>query len=232
MAGHGPVKGKALETTWGPPDAVTRAPAPQGSWWTFGALCLLSAVPLIAGGVRLHGLVTGVAPAAGHERFVDAPLPVIWHVVGATLFCLLGAAQLAWPARARRSRWHRRLGWLALPGGLAAAISGLWMTALYAIPAELQGPLLQGVRWVVGTVMVAALVLALRAARQRRFDAHSAWMVRAYAMGQGAGTQVLMILPLILFTQTPVGLTRDLLMSAAWLVNAAVAEWVIRKRGH
>ena len=218
-----------MGATWAAPQAASRRDSARGAWWTFGALCLLSAVPLIAGGVRLHGLVTGAAAAAGHERFIDAPLPVIWHVVGATLFCLLGAAQLAWPDRAGRSRWHRRLGWLAFPGGLVAAISGLWMTAAYPIPAELQGPLLQGVRWVVGVVMVAALAVALRAVRQRRFCAHRAWMIRAYAMGQGAGTQVLMILPLVLLCGSPLGLARDLLMSAAWLLNAAVAEWVIRR---
>jgi hypothetical protein len=55
-------------------------------------------------------------------------------------------------------------------------------------------------------------------------------MTRAYALALGAGTQV--------FTQglgTPIfgtdATTHDLLLGAGWVINLAVAEYVIRTRG-
>ena len=57
-------------------------------------------------------------------------------------------------------------------------------------------------------------------------------MIRAYALGQGAGTQVLVLLPWMLVSGESGGLTRDLLMSLAWTINVVVAESIIsfRKR--
>jgi len=56
-------------------------------------------------------------------------------------------------------------------------------------------------------------------------------MIRAYALAQGAGTQALLFLPLMLVLSGPVlGLTRDVLSSAAWAVNLVAAEWLIRRR--
>lgn len=68
---------------------------------------------------------------------------------------------------------------MAAPCGIVAALTGLWMTAAYAIPAELQGPLLYGVRMVVGLAMTLAVVVSVRAVLQRRITQHKAWMVRA-----------------------------------------------------
>jgi hypothetical protein len=54
-------------------------------------------------------------------------------------------------------------------------------------------------------------------------------MVRAYAIGLGAGTQVLTHLPWVLYFGAPDELTRALLMGAGWAINLAVAEWIIRQ---
>lgn len=54
-------------------------------------------------------------------------------------------------------------------------------------------------------------------------------MMRAYALGQGAGTQVILFLPWTLLLGRPEALTRDLLMSLAWVINLALAEWLIGK---
>jgi hypothetical protein len=53
-------------------------------------------------------------------------------------------------------------------------------------------------------------------------------MIRAYALGQGAGTQVLILLPWMLLTGHSGGWARDVLMTLAWLVNIAVAEYIIQ----
>jgi hypothetical protein len=55
-------------------------------------------------------------------------------------------------------------------------------------------------------------------------------MVRAYAIGLGAGTQVLTGMVGALIFSTPNEFENALLIGAAWVINLAVAEWIIRKR--
>jgi hypothetical protein len=83
---------------------------------------------------------------------------------------------------------------------------------------------------VVGLAMTLAVVVSVRAALQRRITQHKAWMVRAYALAQGAGTQVLILLPVTLLAGAPTFIFRDVLMASAWGLNMAFAEWVIRRR--
>jgi hypothetical protein len=55
-------------------------------------------------------------------------------------------------------------------------------------------------------------------------------MMRGYALGLGAGTQVLTLAVGVLIAGPPNELSRVLLIGAAWVINLAVAEWAIRKR--
>ena len=55
-------------------------------------------------------------------------------------------------------------------------------------------------------------------------------MMRAYAIGLGAGTQVFMLLVGEIIIGPPATLARALLMGGAWTLNLAIAEWVIRRR--
>jgi uncharacterized membrane protein len=188
-----------------------------------------SAVPVAAGLVRLSQLA-GAEITADNARFIAVPGPVVLHILCATLFCVLGAFQFDTALRHRYPKGHRLSGRVAAPCGILAALSGLWMTAAYPIPAALQGGLLYGARFAAGASMALALVLSVRAVLQGRIDAHRAWMVRAYALGQGAGTQVLMLLPLSLMAGAPTCFLRDVLMASAWGLNLVVAEWLIRRR--
>ena len=63
-----------------------------------------------------------------------------------------------------------------------------------------------------------------------RIAAHRAWMIRAYALGQGAGTQVILMLPLTLIAGAPTYFLRDVLMTCAWGLNIVLAEWIVRRR--
>jgi uncharacterized membrane protein len=207
----------------------TATPARSG-WRTTAALLALTAIPFIAGLARLAGLASGAPATPESARFVAAPVPVVIHIIGASLFCVLGALQLVPGTYRARPAWHRLAGRVLVVAGMAAALSGLWMTQSYALPPELQGGLLYGFRMLIGTAMAAALALGWRAALRRKLGAHRAWMIRAYAIGQGAGTQALIMLPPALIIGEVRGLPRDLLMIAAWLINLAVAEWAIRRR--
>ncbi len=193
-------------------------------------LLLLSAVPIAAGAVRLLGLAFGSVVTPENARFVAMPLPVVLHILSATVFCVLGAFQFDSAVRRRTPRLHRSAGRVAVPCGIAAALTGLWMTGGYAIPAELQGKLLYGVRLLVGLAMTLAIFASVRAVMQGRIAQHKAWMVRAYALGQGAGTQVLILLPVTLLAGAPTPLLRDVLMASAWGLNVALGEWLIRRR--
>ena len=210
---------------------------PSPSWRLPTSLLLLGLVPVAAGAVRLIGLVGLASGGSGagaitpeNARFMAMPAPVVLHIVSATLFCLLGAFQFDSAIRRRSPGLHRAAGRVLVPCGILAALTGLWMTAVYAIPAELQGPLLYGVRIVVGVSMALAIVVSIRAVLRRRIAQHRAWMVRAYALGQGAGTQVLILLPVTLVAGAPTFFFRDVLMASAWGLNVLIAEWIIRRR--
>jgi hypothetical protein len=79
--------------------------------------------------------------------------------------------------------------------------------------------------------MAASLVLGFTAIRRGDVARHRAWMTRAYALALGAATQVftLGIGPAVFGSGQ---LTHDLSLGAAWIINLAVAEYVIRRRPH
>jgi len=195
-------------------------------WLVPSGLIALSLVPVAAGSARLAQLATGAPATAANERFVSTPLPVVLHIVGATIFCLVGALQFS--TSLRRRPWHRRSGRVVVPAGLVAALSGLWMAVYYDLPAS-DNQVLEATRLVVGVGMITALVLAVTAVRRRDFAAHRDWMMRGYALGIGAGTQVLTTLPWVLAFGTPSPMVRAGLMGAGWAINLAVAEWLIRR---
>ena len=195
-------------------------------WLIPSGLIALSVVPVLAGSARLAQLAGGVTPTPANARFVATPLPVVLHIIGATIFCLVGALQFS--TTLRRARWHRRAGRIVVPAGLVAALSGLWMAVYFDLPAS-DNRALETMRLLVGVAMVAFLLLGLRAIRRRDFIEHRNWMMRGYAIGLGAGTQVLTNLPWVLVFGTPTASVRAVLMGAGWAINLAVAEWFIRR---
>lgn len=205
-------------------------PTARSDVWIPLGLLLLTAVPFLAGLVRLASLAGGGPPTPENSRFFADPLPVVLHIVGATLFCVLGAWQFSPGFRRQNPRWHRLSGRILVPSGMIAGLSGVWMALAYPLMPELQGEVLLGFRLLFGPAMVVCLGLAWTSAVQRRFVSHRAWMIRGYALGQAAGTQALIGIPWMLLVGPMEGLTRDLLMGAGWILNAAVAEGIIRRR--
>ncbi len=193
-------------------------------------LVAFSLIPVLGGMARLHGLAGDGPVTPENARFAASPIPILIHIVTVTVYSLLGAFQFSRGLRLRWPAWHRAAGKVLMFSGLLAALTGLWMTLAYAIPAPMQGPLLFWVRLAVGSGMAAALVLGWRSILRRDIPGHEAWMIRAYALGQGAGTQAVLMLPLILASGEFLGTKRDIVMSAAWALNLAVAEGIIRRR--
>jgi uncharacterized membrane protein len=191
------------------------------------ALAALSAIPLIMGALRLVQLAGGPELIAADGRFAIFPLPVVLHILGSATYVLLGALQFVPRFRRRHRTWHRRAGRVLIVAGLLVAASALWMTLLYA-PKPGTGDLLYVLRLVFSCAMIACLILGFSAIRRRKIAPHRAWMIRAYALGLAAGTQA--------FTegigQALLGageLQADLAKGAGWVLNLAVAEWVISR---
>jgi len=204
--------------------------APSGSAnWLVTALIVLSVIPLAAGAFRLTQLAGGADITPANARFFAAPLPVVLHIVSAALYIILGAFQFATGFRRRWPGWHRVTGRLVVVCGLLVGLSALWMTLFYPWPKG-DGALLYALRLLFGSAMVASIVLGFAAIRRRDVMGHRAWMMRGYALGLGAGTQVLTLLVGELILGPPSELSRALLMGAAWVINLAVAEWAIRTR--
>jgi uncharacterized membrane protein YozB (DUF420 family) len=75
--------------------------------------------------------------------------------------------------------------------------------------------------------MVLFICFGIAAIKRRDIPSHRAWMMRSYALGLGAGTQVLTHLPWFLFPSIQGELARTLLMLAGWVINLAIAEWTL-----
>lgn len=203
------------------------SPRTLSDWGVPAGLIFLSFVPVAAGTARVVNLMGAGAARPEDARFFASPAPITIHIAVVTVYCLLGAFQFSKWLRRNRPAWHRRAGRLLLPCGLVAAMSGIWMTLVYPA-ANNDNLVVYGFRLFFGAMMLASLVLGALAIRRRKFREHGAWMIRAYAVGLGAGTQVFTHLPWFIFVGTPGPTSRAVLMASGWLINWAVAEWIIR----
>jgi hypothetical protein len=188
----------------------------------------LSFFPILAGGFRLIQLGGGAEITPDNARFFATPLPFVLHIISVTIYCVLGAFQFAPGFRHRKPDWHRMAGRVVVPCGLVAALTGLWMAHHYPRP-HYDGTLLYAIRLVVGSAMVLFLSLGMAAIWRRDIPGHRPWMMRAYALGLGAGTQVLTHLPWFLFPSIRGEPTRALFMGAGWVINLAVVEWILMR---
>jgi uncharacterized membrane protein len=201
---------------------------PRPSWPVPVALLALSFIPLTAGTMRLIQLAGGPAVIPVDDRFTGFPVALVVHILGAAVFALVGILQFMPQFRRKHLTWHRRTGRVLAVAGLMVAGSALWLTLAYS-PKPGTGDVLYAFRLVFASAMVGAIVLGVRAARTHQIPTHRAWMIRAYAIGLAAGTQV--------FTE-PLGgalfgagdVRDDLAKGAGWVINLVIAEWAISRR--
>jgi uncharacterized membrane protein len=212
-------------------EGQTNAPVRKARsvWLVPAGLILLSVIPLTFGVFRLNQLASGAEITPANARFFASPLPVVIHIISAAIYALLGAFQFVSRLWRRGTGWHRWVGRLLVPCGLLVGLSGLWMTLFYSRP-EGVSDLLYVFRILFGSGMVLSVVLGYAAIRRRDILRHRAWMTRAYAIGLGAGTQVLTGMVGELVAGPPTELGNALLMGAGWAISLVVAEWAIRKR--
>jgi len=210
---------------------ITAAPprTSRAVWLIPVGLIALTMIPILQGAFRLTQLSGGPQLAAEAARFTDFPWPVILHIIAGVTFSVVGAFQFVPQLRRGRRHWHRMAGRALIPAGFVLALSALWMATLSELPAG-DGPALLVIRWVFGSYLVVALVLAVRALLRRSYAVHGAWMTRAYALGVAAGTQAFALIPGSIMFGSSDETSRAVAMTVGWLINLAVAELVIRRR--
>ncbi|HZA72144.1 MAG TPA: DUF2306 domain-containing protein [Propionibacteriaceae bacterium] len=205
-------------------------PGTRSSWKLATGLLLLSAIPLTAGTLRLIQLAGGPDLIPADSRFEAFPVALVLHIVGSAVFALLGVLQFLPRFRRKHRTWYRRSGRVLVVAGLVVTGSALWLTLFYD-PQPGSGHLLYGFRLVFVTAMTVSLVRGFTAVRRRDIRSHRAWMMRAYAIGLGAGTQIFTEG----FGETIFGnsvLAGDLEKGAGWAINLLIAEWTIRRNSH
>ena len=196
-------------------------------WLIAILLMLVSAIPIAVGIYVIAEL------AAGHVRpetirHIASPGPVVLHVLAAAAFATLGALQFVSAVRLRFPGWHQVVGRVLMVCGLIAGLSGMWMTLFYQRLPD-TNDLLFAIRLVFSSAMLVFIVLGFVAIRRRNVPQHRAWMMRAYAIGLGAGTQALVFMVAEGVVGAPDQMGKALLMGAAWLIDLAVAELVVRR---
>ncbi len=207
---------------------MSRPARPRPSPWLVPTgLILLSLFPILGGAARLTELTNGAEITPQNERFFDSSVPVFLHIVSATVYSLLGAFQFVSSMRGRR--WHKVAGRVLVPAGLLAAFSGLWLALVYFL--AIDGAILLFLRLMIGSSMVVSIGLGLfYIMRSRDFVRHSAWMTRSYAIGAAAGTEALLIIGPEIFSNPPDSTAQVAFTGAAWVINIAVAQYIIHRR--
>ena len=126
-------------------------------------------------------------PVASLSNVADHPAHfslTFLHMTGGTGMLLLGAANLYLAGRRIAFPIHRRIGQAYLAFGAVGTLSALAVTLMpFHKPAGTQ--ILTNISVSLAALSVAWIVAALlgwRATRNRRFDSHRDWMIRAYVL--------------------------------------------------
>ena len=200
----------------------------KNEWVIVTGLLMLSLIPSIGGILRLTEIGIGSGSFwPENPRIELAPVPVVLHIVSSVPFCIFGAFQFLGSVRRGNPLYHRLAGRFLAASGMVSAFSCLWMTHFYSFPGDLQGGLLYVTRLAVGGGMVMCIVLGVVSILKLDVTSHRAWMIRSYALGQGAGTQVFIAIPWFLTIGEPSGVLRDILMTSAWVINMVIAEYAV-----
>lgn len=122
--------------------------------------------------------LSNIASHPGHFALTFA------HMVGGTGMLLLGGLNLYLAARRTRFALHRRVGQSYLLFGTFGALIAIAITLTPAHKAA-DDPVLTNISvslLMLALAWLAAAMMGWRAARNKRFPSHSAWMIRSYVL--------------------------------------------------
>jgi uncharacterized membrane protein len=195
-------------------------------YYLLGGLMALSAIPILVALVRLVQIPLAMLPPEA-MRFSAVPAAHFAHALGGVVFGLIGPVQFSNALRRRFGQTHRVLGRVFVVAGLGIALFALRL--VWQFPDVVSWPLTL-TRLLVALGLGFALIWAVRAARRGARAQHRAWIIRAYALGMGAATQALVMLPIAAVTGAALnGALADNIFIAAWVFNLCLGESVIRR---
>jgi|TARA_B110000459_G_C16604107_1_gene492629 hypothetical protein len=109
-------------------------------------------------------------------------LNIVGHMVGGSLLMLSAPITFNSNVLRNRKRLHRAAGYTFIVGGVIVGVAAILMTVIF--PHRFY-PFTAFANLLWSGLLLVALVLALRAAVQKKFKVHRAWMIRAYAVAAG-----------------------------------------------
>lgn len=187
-------------------------------------LLFLTAIPVLMAAARVVQVPMGALPDDA-LKYTATPASLFLHATGGVLFGLLGPLQFGRSLTHRFGRFHRVSGRAFVISGALLALSGLRL--VWAFPGT-STPVLDVARIAASAGLGLTLWWGVRAAQRKNIPSHRAWMIRAYALGMGAATIAFIMFPIYFITgEAPTGLLSDLLFVGSWVINIAIAEWVI-----
>ncbi|MFD2205685.1 DUF2306 domain-containing protein [Kiloniella antarctica] len=197
----------------------------KSEWAILIFVLVYSFIPTFGGLFRVLELAGGPAIVPENPRASAMPTSIVMHILSSFFFCLLGAIQFLPSIRLKHPVAHRAFGRIVAVAGCLSAGSGLWMTHFYSFPINLQGNLLYWARIILGFLMIYFIVWSVLAIRSQNVLKHSAYMLRAYAIGQGASTQTFIGIGwMVLYGTEATGPLRDVIMVFSWAINLMIVE--------
>lgn len=154
-------------------------------------------------------------------------LPVFYtHVYSAIFTLAAGFTQFRKELLRKAPRLHRQLGYGYVIAVLLFAAPSGFLMGLVANG----GPVAEAFFMTLSVFWWFSTAMALRTARQRRFAAHRAWMIRSYALALSAITLRLWKLILVkAFAPAPMDVY-VIVSGLGWVPNWLFAEWIIYRQ--
>jgi uncharacterized membrane protein len=163
-------------------------------------------------------------PPAFADRYFDHPTLSIIHMITGILFLVLAPLQF-WPKfRARYRSFHRCSGRVLMPAGLTAGVTGIMLAVMLPGFGGFSTLLSS---WFFGILIIYCFLRSFWLAYKRKINSHREWIIRAFAIGLGVGTQRLLI-----FITIPVQVVtfEEMFGPLFWLgtvINIMMAEYWI-----
>ncbi len=164
-------------------------------WFFIASLILLLIVFAV---IRSLESYSGIAQQNLFElRYLEHPIVTALHMLSGILFISLAPLQFVKRLRIKRLNLHRQLGRVlvccALVSGAYGLISTIVLPAFGGLPSE-------AAAWFFGPLFLFAILRAFWCARNKKITQHRQWMIRAFALGLGVGTQRIFLIILMIST--------------------------------
>ncbi len=164
------------------------------------------------------------------NRYHDHPLMSMIHMITGIAFILFAPLQFSAKFRAKRLTLHRWIGRVLMPMGIISGVTGIlaavWLPGFGGFSTLIAS-------WFFGIGIVICFLRSWWCARNRNIQAHREWIMRAFAIGLGVGTQRILI---FIFMPFQMGTFNEIFAPLLWMgiaINLLIAEtWinVTRKR--